>query len=142
MKPRFKYYRQLEGIEPIAFYSMPTANGEQDVTGETLLRNALPLPLTPYFTTWIREVKAKRRCGKCWGSNLILAVMVTWRVLVYDPVSHKFIKKYTREMEFKDRPSAQKFIDLAPKDPFECYGDTMKCRAVKFNIRKIKEETK
>ena len=50
----------------------------------------------------------------------------------------KFISKYTKEMEFLDKRAAKNFVSHAPTEPFDCYGNTRKCRAVKFRVKKVR----
>lgn len=73
-KPRFKYYTpgfpaDANGpeIKPEATYSLPMGKGHSDVCSETLLQTGRPLPLTPTYSTWRREVALKHRCGRCWA---------------------------------------------------------------------------
>lgn len=70
MKPRFKYYLEYPGMEPIAYYSSPE---DSDVSGETLLKMNIPIPLTPTFNTWKQVIATDRRCVRCWACFRSLA---------------------------------------------------------------------
>jgi len=60
-KPRFKYYWFDQ-----PFYSMPVKDGLSDVSGQTLLDNGFPIPITPTLATWHMMIEHKQRCPKCY----------------------------------------------------------------------------
>jgi len=74
-KARFVFY--LEGFgntgDDVAYYSI-IEHENRKLIGSTVtnecLRNGFktPVPPTPEFKRWKRDVTAKRRCGACWFS--------------------------------------------------------------------------
>jgi hypothetical protein len=64
MKPaRFKYYQS--GIDEIPDTAMYDMNGS-DVSAETLKLNGVEVPKTPNFDDWLKLVRSKQKCGRCW----------------------------------------------------------------------------
>lgn len=78
------------------------------------------------------------RCLQSSDGEKRMEYCVIWTVLSYDPETMKIVSRYTKEMEFRDKPAAKNFVDHAPTEPFDCYDNTRKCRSVKFRVKKAR----